>query len=150
VALQAKWGEMRKNLKLASLLAAAGLVLAACGGGESGDSSSEGSTGSAEIVIALGSEPTSLDPHLVDDGGERAVNDNIYETLLVRDADGNIGPGLAAEMPTQVDDITWEFKLREGVTFHDGSPFDSASVVATVERMVETPFEKSDHVVKHD
>jgi peptide/nickel transport system substrate-binding protein len=128
---------MRKKLKLASLFIAAGLVLAACGSGEeSGDATSEESTGSAEIVIALGSEPTSLDPQLVDDGGERAINDNIYETLLVRDADGNIGPGLAADMPTQVDETTWEFKLREGVTFHDGSPFDSASVVATVERMV--------------
>lgn len=137
MALQAKWGEMRKKLKLASLFIAAGLVLAACGSGEeSGDATSEESTGSAEIVIALGSEPTSLDPQLVDDGGERAINDNIYETLLVRDADGNIGAGLAADLPTQIDDTTWEFKLREGVTFHDGSPFDSASVVATVERMV--------------
>ena len=128
---------MRKKLKLAPLFIAAGLVLAACGSGEeSGDATSEESTSSAEIVIALGSEPTSLDPQLVDDGGERAINDNIYETLLVRDADGNIGPGLAADMPTQVDDTTWEFKLREGITFHDGSPFDAESVVATVERMV--------------
>ncbi len=90
----------------------------------------------ASITIALGSEPTSLDPHLVDDGGERAINDNIYETLLTRTADGELVPGLAAELPTQVDDTTWEFKLREGVTFHNGEPFNAESVVATIDRMV--------------
>src|SRR5687768_1508434 len=90
----------------------------------------------AEITIALGSEPTSLDPHLVDDGGERAINDNIYETLLARTPDGELIPSLATEMPTQVDDTTWEFKLRTGVTFHDGTPFNADAVVATVERMV--------------
>lgn len=90
----------------------------------------------AEITIALGSEPTSLDPHLVDDGGERAINDNIYETLLTRTPDGELAPGLATDLPTQVDDTTWEFTLEEGVTFHNGEPFDAESVVATVNRMV--------------
>jgi len=90
----------------------------------------------AEITIALGSEPTSLDPHLVDDGGERAINDNIYETLLTRTPEGELSPGLAVDLPTQVDDTTWEFHLREGVTFHNGEPFNADSVVATIERMV--------------
>ncbi len=95
-----------------------------------------GAVDGASITIALGSEPTSLDPHLVDDGGERAINDNIYETLLARTPDGDLEPSLAAEMPTQVDDTTWEFTLRTGVSFHDGTPFNADAVVATVERMV--------------
>lgn len=90
----------------------------------------------AEITIALGSEPTSLDPHLVDDGGERAINDNIYETLLTRTPEGELAPGLATELPTQIDDSTWEFTLQEGVTFHNGDPFNAESVVATITRMV--------------
>src|SRR5687768_9165840 len=90
----------------------------------------------AEITIALGSEPTSLDPYLVDDGGERAINDNIYETLLTRSPEGELQPGLATELPTQIDDTTWEFKLQDGVTFHDGSAFNADSVVASVERIV--------------
>ncbi len=90
----------------------------------------------ASITIALGSEPTSLDPHLVDDGGERAVNDNVYETLLARTPDGELVPGLATELPTQIDDTTWQFTLREGVTFHNGEPFNAESVVASVERMI--------------
>ena len=60
----------------------------------------------------------------------------MYETLLARTPDGELVPGLAAELPTQLDDTTWQFTLREGVTFHNGEPFNAESVVATVERMV--------------
>lgn len=90
-----------------------------------------------EITIVLGSEPTTLDPHAADDGGEKAVNDNIYETLMVRDNEGNLGLGLAAEWPTQVDPTTWEFKLQPGVTFHNGEPLDAAAVAFSVERMID-------------
>jgi peptide/nickel transport system substrate-binding protein len=100
-----------------------------------GDESAPAVEGAA-ITIALGSEPTSLDPHLVDDGGERAINDNIYETLLARTPDGELIPSLATALPTMVDDTTWEFTLRDDVTFHDGTPFNADSVVATVERMI--------------
>jgi len=122
---------MRKGLGVLAVVVSLGLVGAACGGDDSGG----GGSGSG-ITIALGSEPTSLDPHLVDDGGERAVTDNIYETLLARDAKGTLVPGLATELPKQIDDTTWEFKLRTGVKFHDGSAFNADSVVATVDRMV--------------
>jgi peptide/nickel transport system substrate-binding protein len=90
----------------------------------------------ASIVIALGSEPTSLDPHLVDDGGERAINDNIYETLLARTPDGKLIPSLATALPTMKNDTTWEFTLRNDVKFHDGTPFNADSVVATIQRMI--------------
>jgi peptide/nickel transport system substrate-binding protein len=145
---------VRKRSRVLGTLLALGLAVAACGGDdESSSDTTAASTGStpagsaapdesaapvegASITIALGSEPTSLDPHIVDDGGERAINDNIYETLLARTPTGDLVPGLAAEMPTQIDDTTWEFKLREGITFHDGTPFNADAVVATVERMV--------------
>lgn len=118
------------------------VVIAACGSDdkESSDTTSQTGGGTAvegaEITIALGSEPTSLDPYIVDDGAERAINDNIYETLLSRDATGVLQPGLATELPTQVDDTTWQFKLRDGVKFHDGSAFNADSVVASVNRIV--------------
>ncbi|HEU4985824.1 MAG TPA: ABC transporter substrate-binding protein, partial [Rhizobiaceae bacterium] len=89
------------------------------------------------ITIAIGSEPSTLDPQLRDDGGERQVNDNIYETLMARTPEGELVPGLAAEAPKQVDDLTWEFKLREGVTFHNGEPFNADAVVASVERVID-------------
>ena len=119
------------------LIAAVALGTAAVGTGAiAGASQPATVVEDAEITIALGSEPTSLDPHIVDDGGERAINDNIYETLLTRTPDGELAPGLATELPTQVDDTTWEFQLREGVTFHNGEPFNADSVVATITRMV--------------
>jgi peptide/nickel transport system substrate-binding protein len=134
---------VRKTSRVLGALIALSLVAAACGGDDSSDSSNTGGSGDSAapsgggtITIALGSEPTSLDPHLVDDGGERAINDNIYETLLARTPEGDIEPGLAAELPTQVDDTTWEFKLRDGITFHDGTPFTADAVVASVERMI--------------
>ena len=104
---------------------------AADDGTEDDDAASVG----AGITIALGSEPTSLDPHLVDDGGERAVNDNVYETLLSRTQDGELIPGLAADLPTRLDDTTWQFTLRQDVTFHNGEPFNADAVVASVNRI---------------
>ena len=63
-------------------------------------SGTQGALAAAEaITIALGSEPTTLDPQLREDGGERAVNDNIYDTVLTRDPQGELIPSLAAEMP---------------------------------------------------
>lgn len=144
---------MRSRWRRLAPLAVLGLVVAACGGDDSGGTTATTAPGGeapaettapsepsepvdgAAITIALGSEPTSLDPHLVDDGGERAINDNIYETLLARTAEGELVPSLATDY-TQVDDTTWEFTLRDDVTFHNGEAFNAASVVATVDRMV--------------
>jgi peptide/nickel transport system substrate-binding protein len=89
------------------------------------------------ITIAIGSEPSTLDPQLRDDGGERQVNDNIYETLMARTSTGELVPGLAAAEPTQIDELTWEFKLREGVLFHNGEPFNADSVVTSVTRVLD-------------
>ena len=89
------------------------------------------------ITIGIGSEPSTLDPQLRDDGGERQVNDNIYETLMARSATGELMPGLAAAAPTQIDDLTWAFKLREGLLFHNGEPFNADSVVASVTRVLD-------------
>jgi len=142
---------MRSRWKFGAPVLALALVAGACGSSDDTvtDEGNAGSTAAgtdesngaaavdgASMTIALGSEPTSLDPHLVDDGGERAINDNIYETLLSRTADGELVPGLAAELPTQIDETTWEFTLRDGVTFHNGEPFNAESVVATIDRMV--------------
>ncbi|HEX9122133.1 MAG TPA: ABC transporter substrate-binding protein [Actinomycetota bacterium] len=120
------------------------MVAAACSSNNGGGSSNNGggSTASnAEITIAIGSEPTTLDPQLRDDGGERAVTDNIYETLMARTADGQLVPGLAADAPTQPDATTWEFKLRDGITFTDGEPFNADAVVYSVERIIDPKFQ---------
>ena len=96
--------------------------------------------GAESIVIALGSEPTTLDPQLREDGGERAVNDNIYETLMQRTPTGELLPGLAATAPTLIDPATWEVKLRSGITFHNGEPFNADAVVYSIRRNIDPNF----------
>ena len=139
------------------LLVAVSLLLAACGqGSEPEDTGStttaastdtSGAVGSTttsetpslegEIVIAIGTEPPNLDPQLRNDGGERAVNDNVYEALLARDAAGTLVPHLAAELPTLVDDDTWEVVLREGITFSNGEVLDAEAVAASFRRLID-------------
>lgn len=60
----------------------------------------------------------------------------IYETLVGYDETGNL-IGLLAESWEQTDPLTWTFKLRQGVVFHDGQPFDSADVVYSFERLLD-------------
>jgi peptide/nickel transport system substrate-binding protein len=76
----------------------------------------------------------------LEDGGERAVNDNIYETLMTRTPKGDLVPGLAAAPPKLVDPQTWEVKLRPGIKFHNGEPFDAAAVVFSVKRIIDPKF----------
>lgn len=92
------------------------------------------------VSIAIGSEPTTLDPQLREDGGERAITDNIYETLLQRDAQGVLSPLLAAEMPEQVDATTWEVDLRTGISFTNGEPFDAEAVAFSVNRIIDPEY----------
>mgnify|MGYP000088318929 CR=1 FL=1 len=58
---------------------------------------------------------------------------HLYDPLVKRSADLSFGPGLA-ESWENVDDTTWRFKLREGVTFHNGNDFTAEDVVFTYER----------------
>ncbi|MGQ2901903.1 ABC transporter substrate-binding protein [Neoaquamicrobium sediminum] len=95
------------------------------------------------IVVGQIAEPQSLDPHAV-----TAVNDfrilvNVYDGL-VRFANGSleVEPSLAESWEISEDGLTYTFKLREGVTFHDGTPFDAEAVKFNFERMLdeEHPF----------
>jgi peptide/nickel transport system substrate-binding protein len=125
----------------ALLAAAAALGVAGCGSSgddASGDGAAE--SGRTGLVVALSADPASLDPQLADDGSERAVNDNIYEMLLTRDPDGNLGPQLAAQLPKQVNAKTWRFKLRDGVKFSNGEPFGPDSVVASIKRVMDPEY----------
>lgn len=74
-----------------------------------------------------------LDPHAVTEVNTQGTLMNVYETLLKRDKDLKPEPGLA-ESWTQVSPTLWRFKLRAGVRFHDGRPFDAEDVVFSVMR----------------
>src|SRR3546814_1425088 len=67
-------------------------------------------------------------------GPNNAMRRHMFESLLLTDENQRLSPGLAVSYEP-LDDTTWEFKLREGVTFHDGSPFTARDVVFTVCRI---------------
>ncbi len=92
------------------------------------------STAHAEtLVMGLAAAPTGLDPHGFIGVGDGTVLTNIYEPLVRLGPDGALRPGLATTW-TAVDEHTWEFALRHGVTFHDGTPFTAADVAASYHR----------------
>lgn len=62
-----------------------------------------------------------------------------YNTLATLTADFAIEPELATEWACSEDGLTWTFKLREGVKFHNGEDFNADSVVATMQRMIDKP-----------
>ena len=87
-----------------------------------------------ELTIGLSSEPSALDPHYHNLGPNNAMRRHMFDSLVLQNEAQQLKPGLAVSWkPT--DDTTWEFKLREGVTFHDGSPFTAKDVVFTVCRI---------------
>ena len=95
---------------------------------------------SDEIVIAVTTEPSTLDAQVVNDRAARVVTGNLFESLLFRDRDAELSPGLAIDWRI-VDETTWEFILRPGVTFHDGSSFNAEAAAYSVNRMVAEDFE---------
>ncbi|MGE8703093.1 MAG: ABC transporter substrate-binding protein [Achromobacter sp.] len=91
----------------------------------------------ADITLALGTEPSTLDPQTAQDGSERAVSRNIFETLLTRTPTGDLVPQLATGLPRQIDATTWEVTLRPDLKFSDGKPLDAAAVAASINRIVD-------------
>jgi len=92
----------------------------------------------ADLSIALGGDVTSIDPHFHNLTPNNNIGAHIFDTLVRKDPSGRIIPGLA-ESWRVVDDLTWEFKLRKGVRFHDGSEFTAADAVFSLDRVPNVP-----------
>ncbi|MCM2502698.1 ABC transporter substrate-binding protein [Aureimonas altamirensis] len=116
---------MKKMLLAASLAAmttgASGIALAQSSGGV--------------LTVATIGEPPTLDVMQTPTDIVLTITQHIFETLYTYDSEWQPKPLLAADMPEISEDgLTYRIPLREGVTFHDGSPFDSADVVASLKR----------------
>ncbi len=92
----------------------------------------------ANLRIGVGADITSMDPHFVNLFPNNGVAEHIYDKLVGLDADSRLIPALAESWKT-IDPTTWEFKLRKGVKFHDGSPFTAADVVFSYDRVGKIP-----------
>ncbi len=92
----------------------------------------------ADLSIALGGDVTSMDPHFHNLTPNNNIGAHVFDTLVMKEPGGRIKPGLAQSWRA-VDDTTWEFKLRKGVRFHDGSIFSAADVVFSLDRIPNVP-----------
>lgn len=146
---------------LLAMIAVLALTAAACsGGGEAvdgeglaedeptADDAAEGDASEADavgeeapagtFVAAIGQQPDQLDPHVTSAYASFQVLENVYDTLVVPNAETlEMEPSLATDWEVSEDNLTWTFTLAEGVTFHDGSEFDSADVVYSLNRIIE-------------
>ena len=118
-----------KPLALTAATVAAAMALAACSGGASTDPN----------TIEIGSlyEPVNLSN--IAGGGQgvtEALNGNVYEGLFSLADDGTIQPQLATSYDVSEDGLTYTFHLRDGVTFSDGSSFDAADAVHSINRVL--------------
>jgi peptide/nickel transport system substrate-binding protein len=96
-----------------------------------------GAAASAQrLTTAIGSNPPTLDPQVTFNGFSFHVTNQLYETLVRVTPEGEIVPGLATDW-SYPDPTTLRMTLREGVTFHDGTPLDAETVVASFERILD-------------
>jgi peptide/nickel transport system substrate-binding protein len=106
-------------------VAVVALLPAGCGGGGGGDTMTFGSA----------SDPVVLDGALVSDGESLRVIDQMFEGLVgLQPGTTEIVPELAESWTASDDGLTWTFQLKEGVTFHDGEPFNAEAVCFNFDR----------------
>ena len=86
------------------------------------------------LTVGVRGGPESMDPHFSALGVHAEAMKHIFDTLVWADENVQLQPGLA-ESWQPIDDTTWEFKLRQGVKFHDGSDFTAEDVKFSIERM---------------
>lgn len=133
----------RKLTLILALVLALSIVLTACGGKEEelGKQETPGEKTeqpAVEQVLKYGtdSEPAGLDPHTISAAASITIFRHIYDSLVDVDEDMNFIPRLA-ESWEQPDDITYIFKLREGVKFHNGREMTAEDVKYSFERVLD-------------
>ena len=88
----------------------------------------------AELVVAVPDDTTNMDPRIGMGSTRSAYIRQVFESLVDVDAQGKPVPGLALSWKP-VGDLTWEFTLRRGVTFHNGEAFNADTVLFNLDRM---------------
>lgn len=91
-----------------------------------------------ELVVAIGTDVSTFDPHFTTDSATEVINKNLYNNLVRFNQDMELIPDLATNWELDPDDgVTWTFELRQGVKFHDGTDFNAEAVKACLERVVD-------------
>ncbi len=119
------------------------VVLANCGGASENATTSEGTPApTGALVFGSVGQPVNLTPGDITDGNSIYVQQQIYNYLVGNEpGKTDLAPELATEWTPSEDGLTWTFKLREGVKFHDGTDFNAEAVVFNVNRWWDPEFE---------
>ncbi|HEY0117650.1 MAG TPA: ABC transporter substrate-binding protein [Cellulomonas sp.] len=120
---------------------AAGLALVAglgaCSSGGADDpATTPGSDGPTTVTFAQGDSVSNLDPYAGGNTTTATLLFHLFDALTSTDDEGVVH-GELAESYEAVDDTTWELKLRQGVVFHDGEPFDADAVEYSIDRLLD-------------
>ena len=121
----------KRNKGLLSVFLTALLLLTACSPG--GDTGGTAGGFKDTLVVASAADAVTFDIHNTNDSATTRVARQIYETLIRQTEDLELVPSLA-ESWEAIDDTTYEFKLKKGVTFHNGEPFTAKDVAYTLKR----------------
>ena len=165
----------KRHLLLGVMVLLVSVALSACGGDKNAGGTSAGETkqeASAEetsntlsegtpvpggsVVFGMTQDLASLDPHPETDAGTRDVVFNLYEGLVKPASDGSLVPAVASDYTISDDAKTFTFTLRDGITFHDGTPVTVEDVKYSIDRYAEIQGESSafsmlsDVVIKDD
>ncbi|MEC9322299.1 MAG: ABC transporter substrate-binding protein [Actinomycetota bacterium] len=89
------------------------------------------------VIAAIAGEPDQLDPHKTSAYFSFEVLENVFDTLVEPDENLQMRPALAESWEVSDDELTWTFRLRPGVTFHDGSPLTSEDVAFSYNRIID-------------
>src|SRR3990172_4314269 len=88
------------------------------------------------VTVALASDTSTQDPHMHTERMGIIINQHIFDTLVARDTKTWQPVPHLAESVKSVDPLTWELKLRKGVKFHNGEPFNAESVKFSFDRVL--------------
>ncbi|MDY5483251.1 MAG: ABC transporter substrate-binding protein [Clostridium sp.] len=95
------------------------------------------------VVFGMTQDLASLDPHVETDAGTRDVVFNLYEGLVKPTSTGDIVPAVASDVQISDDAKVYTFTLRDGITFHDGTPVTIEDVKYSIDRYAEIQGESS-------
>ncbi|NLZ72476.1 MAG: hypothetical protein GX905_01445, partial [Bacteroidales bacterium] len=88
------------------------------------------------LVYGTSTDASSLDPHVQNDSHSEQIVAMLYNTLVMFEPDGSIVPDLAESWTVSDDNLTWTFKLRKGVKFHNGKEMTAHDVKGTYDRFL--------------
>src|SRR5699024_1007881 len=124
-----------------SLLVLCALILSACTDDSDVDEEAEGEAAddnaaesSGDLVLSTGNDVVSMDPHFCNSSYSAQLRNTFFNDLVCHDENLEYLP-LLGECREQVDDLTWQYTLYGGVTFHDGRGFSADAVKANLERV---------------